>query len=359
MAESEPSFPSQFLSDKNQSLRSENRRLRERLLELYVQINSLSSITTSLDLPDEKPPASARRLSQYNFIQTDSHFVPGGAIYSAAVDRRGETIALASLSGSIPLLSSELKPAAILTGHSLACRDVFWGSGGLVSCGLDQTIRIWDAEKGSCDTIPTTGLAHSVCGCDSDPNLVFAAAGDYVFWVDRRRDTPITIAAATHATAVTAHESFLAFGGYSGRLHIVDRRALQRGALATIELGGGPVSGLSRSLSSGRCVAVAAAAAPRMIELNSTECHELEIDPPGRFGCRADIADRGLMFDGDFAVVCGGKSAALIDGAAGGSSRLFESVGGFQYGGVFMTSIYQKILTYSEDGMVSVWSLQA
>jgi hypothetical protein len=65
------------------------------------------------------------------------------------------------------------------------------------------------------------------------------------------------------------------------------------------------------------------------------------------------------MFDGDFAVVCGGKSASLIDGAAEGSPRLFESVGGFQYGGVFMTSIYQKILTYSEDGMVSVWSLHA
>jgi hypothetical protein len=70
----------------------------------------------------------------------------------------------------------------------------------LVSCGLDQTIRIWEAEEDSCYTIHTSGLAHSVCGYDSDQNPNFAAAGDHVFWIDSRRDTPITIATAMPTT---------------------------------------------------------------------------------------------------------------------------------------------------------------
>jgi hypothetical protein len=126
-------------------------------------------------------------------------------------------------------------------------------------------IRIWDAEKDSCDTIHTSGLTHSVCGCDS---------------------------------------------------------------------------GLSRAFSSGRCVA--AAAAPRMIELRITECHGLGIDLPRRFGCRSDITDRDH-----------------VHRRAEQSLRLYESVRVFQYGGVFVTSISQKILTYSEEGMVSVWSLHS
>jgi hypothetical protein len=46
----------------------------------------------------------------------------------------------------------------------------------------------------------------------------------------------------------------------------------------------GLVSGLSQPLSSGRCIA--AAAAPTAIKLRTIDCHELGIDLPGRFGWR-------------------------------------------------------------------------
>jgi WD40 repeat protein len=248
------------------------------------------------------------------------------------VDPRGESTALASLSGSITILNSELKQSAILPGHSLACRDLSWGTAGLVSCGFDKTVRIRSIPKATCQVFETNGLAHSVCGKDSDPNVLFSASGDQIFWIDKRRQTPITVPAGTHARAVTASKDFLLFGGYSGILTLINRRSLQSGPIATVELSGGPVSSLSKVRGSKLCVAVSAWNSPQILELNETiGQHELHTEPPGRFGCRADITEKGLYFDGDFATVCGGKRVTFIDGVSNTCPQLFESVGGFQY----------------------------
>jgi hypothetical protein len=84
---------------------------------------------------------------------------------------------------------------------------------------------------------------------------------------------------------------------------------------------------------------------------------ELPIEPPARFGCRADISDKRLMFAGEFGAVCGGQMAVFCDGEIEGENQVLDSMGGFQYGAVFMSNISHRILTYSEDGLVSLWSL--
>jgi hypothetical protein len=318
-----------------------------------VQLNTRSSISVGLaPLPPSRddPPRPP-----YQFIRTHSIGLPGGALYSAASDPPGSHIALASLSGSITILTSALKQSTILSGHALACRDVCWTSAGLVSCGFDRTIRIWDVEKSSGQVIETSGLAHSVCRSESDPNSLFAAAGDQILWIDKRRSTPITIAAGSPATAVTAFDHILLFGGYSGAVSVVDRRALQSGRLATVAIGGRPLSALSKCLPGGVCVAMSAGSPPHVLEVGDViEQRAMEIEAPGRFGCRADITGRGMVFRGRFAAVCGGKMAAFVDGDEG-ASQAFESQRGFQYGAIFMSAIAQKILTYSEDGVVALW----
>ncbi|OHT08291.1 hypothetical protein TRFO_04898 [Tritrichomonas foetus] len=359
-------LPTQNLSEKNQNLQSENRRLRERLLELYVQINTLTSISDDLGI--RQTPISEARYqnfrqntsvtSSYKFVQSESAILPGGAIYSATLDPKGENIAVASLSGAITILTASLKSGATLPGHqSLACRDVFWSSSGLVSCGFDKKIKFWDINKLVSQDIDAGGLAHSVCGLSDDSNSVFAAAGDQIFWIDRRRKTPITIAAGTQATAVSCYKDLLIFGGYDGFVSIVDRRALHSGSIAHLDIHGGPISSLSRVLDTGHCTVTPSYLSPEMIVIgDSVEIEELQIESPGRFGCRADITDKSLIFDGDVATICGGRMAAFWDGA--GEPQTFDDVGGFVYGALFMTNISQKVLTYSEDGVVSIWSLR-
>jgi hypothetical protein len=189
-----------------------------------------------------------------------------------------------------------------------------------------------------------------------DSNLLFVAAGDQILWIDKRRAAPITIPAGTPATAVTAFNDLLLFGGYSGTVVVVDRRALQSGRVASVNLGKSPVSALSKCIASGRCVAMSADGAPQVLEIGDTVVHqELKIEAPQRFGSRADIIGKGMVFRGEFSAVCGGKMATFVDGSRG-STRPFESLGGFQYGAIFMTSIAQKILTYSEDGIVALWA---
>ena len=346
---------------KNQGLQAENRRLRERLLQLYIQIDSLSAISEDLgDVPEiHSSRRLAKKVANYTFTQTDTVILPGGAVYSAALDPKGENVALASLNGSVAVLTQSLKQSQVLNGHLFSCRDVNWGPAGLVSCGFDKTIRLWDLEKATSQVIETGGLAHGVCGANGDRNTVFAAAGDQIYWIDKRRPTPITIAAGTQATSVTSYNNLLLFGGYDGFINIVDRRALQNGPIAHVELGGGPVSSLSRVLATGRCVATSSNGSPQVLVIgDSVEQHEMRVEAPGRFGCRADITERNLVFDGDYATVCGGRMAVFCDGAIGSSPKALEDVGGFQYGAIFMTNISQKVLSYSEDGVVSVWSLR-
>lgn len=358
---------SQNLSEKNQNLQSENRRLRERLLELYVQINTLASLSDDLginienDAENKYEPAKKqlKPLRSWRFIQSENTILPGGAIYSAAIDPKSDNVALASLSGNITIMPASLKVGITINAHTLACRDVYWGSVGLVSCGFDKYIRIWDVQTQTSQNISTKSLAHSVCGLDDDSNTVFGASGDQVFWVDTRRQTPITLFAGAPVTAVSCTQNLLLFGGYDGFVSVVDRRSLHAGTLAHLDIGGPPISSLSRVLPTGQCIATTTKNRPNMIVIgDNIEQHELPIEAPGRFGCRADITEKSLIFDGDYATVCGGKMAIFCDGAKGSRPQYFEDVGGFEYGAIFMTNISQKVLTYSEDGVVTVWSLR-
>jgi hypothetical protein len=108
----------------------------------------------------------------------------------------------------------------------------------------------------------------------------------------------------------------------------------------------------------GKCVVTSTFQSPKVLTVGEKiDMEDVKIEGPRRFGCRADITEKSLIFDGDWATVCGGKIAVFCDGAAGSESQPFETVGGFQYGALFMTNIRQKILTYSEDGVVAVWSV--
>ncbi|KAH0789751.1 WD repeat-containing protein 5B isoform X2 [Histomonas meleagridis] len=356
---------SQNLSEKNKSLQTENRRLRERLMELYVQINTLNAISDDLGMKASLSSETLkyRRLSSaaanpFRFAQTESLIIPGGAIYSASMSPKDENIALASLSGSITIMTSDLKTSFVLPGHSLACRDVHWSNIGLVSCGFDKLIKIWDVHSGTSQDFETNGLAHSVCGNADDLNTIFAASGDKIYWIDKRRDTPVTIPSDSPTTAVTLFKDYIIFGGYDGFINIFDKRNLQSGRIAHIDLAGGPISSLSRVLDSGRCIASTVTSPHKMLIIgNEVNQVDLKNDAPGRFGCRASINDKSLLFEGNHATVCGGKTAVFCDGAAGCVPQMLEDVGGFIYGALFMNDISQKILTYSEDGVVSVWSL--
>lgn len=368
-------FPTQNLSEKNLNLQSENRRLRERILELYVQINTLSSISEDLGInqpnnaDNHYQPSKQNKadLGTYKFVQSERTILPGGATYSAALEPKGENIAVASLSGSITILTSSLKSTATLRSHSLSCRDVYWSSSGLVSCGFDKKIKFWDLNTMTSQDVDTNGLAHSIGGLEDDPNSIFVAAGDQIFWIDRRRQTPITIAAETQATAVTCYKNYLLFGGYDGFVNVVDKRSLNAGKIAHLNINGGPISSLSRVLSSnGTCVVTPSFTSPELLIIDNNDTgsnngikqRKLNIESPNRFGCRSDITDKSLIFDGDFATICGGKNATFWDGVTDSKPQLLDNVGGFIYGALFLTNISQKVITYSEDGIVSIWSLR-
>ena len=389
-------LPTQNLSEKNQNLHSENRRLRERLLELYVQINTLNSISEDLGIKQSQAVDQSRyqffnqNKGLYKFIQSENIVLPGGAIFSADLEpAKGENVAIASHSGTLSILSSQpgLKVASTIEAHSLACRDVYWNSSGsLVSCGFDKKIKFWDFEKSvSVNDIDTEGLAHSICGFKDDPNNVFVAAGEQIYWIDRRRQTPITISAESvqnnndqeieksiitrsfhentcnrnQATAVTCFKDLLLYGGYDGYISIVDRRSLHAGIMAHLDIQGGPISSLSRVLDIGKCIVTSSFKSPEILVIGDTvEQTELKMEAPGRFGCRSDITDKSLIFNGDFATVCGGKMAVFWDGAPDSEPQTFDEISGFVYGALFITNISQKVLTYNEDGVVSIWSLR-
>jgi hypothetical protein len=96
--------------------------------------------------------------------------------------------------------------------------------------------------------------------------------------------------------------------------------------------------------------------APLVLQIGETVGQqELKIEAPRRFGCRADITGKGIVFRGEFAAICGGKMVTFMDGDQG-CPQPFETLGGFQYGAIFITSIAPKILTYSEDGIVALWA---
>ena len=342
-------------TEKNQGLQADNRRLKERLLQLYMQIDALSTVSDSLGGTAEK---SGDLAPAYGFVQTDSTVIPGGAIYSAALDPQGRRVALASLSGSVTVVSPTLGQQAVLTGHEFACRDVKWGAAGLVSCGFDKTIRIWDVPKAVSQTVPTAGLAHSVCSQDDDQNVVFGAAGDQIYWIDKRRSTPLSIAAGTEATSVACFHDMLLFGGYDGFITIVDRRALQNGPLARIEIDGGPISSISRVIETGRCVVMSSNGPPQVLVVGDTVQQRIKVDPPMRFGCRADITEHNWLSKTDYAALFGGRDAVFFSGSEDCPLQRLESIGGFHYGAIFTTAVSHKVLSYSEDGVVSLWSVR-
>ena len=355
---------SQNLSEINQNIQIENRRLRERLLELYVQINSLTSFSEDIGISTTLQETSKyRRLSNaapYRFVQQESMILPGGAIYSASLNPKEDVFALASLSGAITVMSTDLKTSCVLSGHSLSCRDVYWSEIGLISCGFDRKVKLWDVQEGKTSReFETNGLAHSVCGMKNDVNSIFAASGDKIYWIDTRRKTPITVSSESQTTAVTCWNDYIIYGGYDGYLNIMDRRNIQGGKISGIDLGGGPISSFSRVLDSGRFIASTVKAPHQLIQIgDEIKRTSMPCDAPGRFGCRGAINDKSLIFEGDYEAVCGGKMGIFFEGNSGNIPQILEDVNGFIYGALFITNLSHKILTYSEDGALSVWSLR-
>lgn len=354
-------FPNN-LSQENQILQSQNRRLRERLLQLYLQINQLTSISEANGIPvstnqQQNHLSSKKLVGEYSFVKSERMILPNGAIYSATFNPKVDKVALAALNGSVTICSPQLKTTATIQAHSLACRDVFWSDAGLISCGFDKIMKIWDVEHQTSQDFYTGGLTHAVCGSDSDSNVLFAAASDNVFWVDKRRPSPITISVPSPATAVSTFDNLIIYGDYDGVLTAIDRRALHEGNKWEIPLGGGAFSHISKVLPSGKFVVTTAKSQPILIELDD-EPHStlMAYEAPMRFGCRADITEKNLIFSGDFATLCGGRMAGFCDGL--GEPFLFEDVGGFDYGAIFINNIAQKVLTYSEDGVITVYSLK-
>ena len=357
-------FPS--LSEENQILQSENRRLRERLLELYLQINTLSSVSQANGIPltnasNNQYISSKKLVGEYQFVQTERSILPTGAIYSAALNPKADRIALAALNGTVTIITGSLSTVAQIQAHSLSCRDVFWGEVGLISCGFDKFVKIWDVEKQTSQDFNTGGLTHAVCGTESDPNTIYAAATDNVFWIDKRRPSPITITVDSPATAVTTYGDYIIYGDTTGRIKYLDKRKMDEVYEIFMDGESGAVSSLSKVISGGRFVVTTAKGKP--VLMSQTDSGEepaptgLSYEAPMRFGCRADITEKNLIFSGEFATLCGGRMAAFIDGDSG-EPMLFEDVGGFDYGAIFINNIAQKVLTYSEDGVVTLYSLR-
>jgi len=348
------------LSEENQALQSENKNLRERLLELYLQINTLSTISHDFAIPipsNGKSGTNSPIASDYSFIQTEHTILQTGAVYSAAVSPSGDQVALSSINGAVTILTSSLKPVITLNAHNLSCRDVFWGASSLVSCGFDKTVKVWDVEKQKSQDIGTGGLCHSVCGHSNDSNSILCATGESVLWIDKRRQTPVRIPHDSPITSVTTFRDQIIYGGYDGSIYAVDKRALQNGSIWKIGLEGGAVSSLSRVLVEGQCVVTTSKSQPVLLEINTkVNTSLLAFEPPMRFGCRADITEKNLIFGSDFSSVCGGRMAAFCSGLS--EPFLFEDVGGFDYGAIFLSEIAQKVLTYSEDGVIAVWSIK-
>ena len=357
-------FPS--LSEENQILQSENRRLRERLLELYLQINTLSSVSQANGIQlthssSNNHISSKKLVGEYQFVQTERSIMPTGAIYSAALNPKADRIALAALNGTVTIITGSLSPVHCIQAHSLSCRDVYWGEVGLISCGFDKFVKIWDVEKQTSQDFNTGGLTHAVCGSESDANTLYAAASDNVFWIDKRRPSPITITADSPATAVTTYNDYIIYGDTEGRIHYLDKRKMDEVFQIFLDGGSGPVSSLTKVISGGRFVVTTAKGKPVLMAESSDSDQPtptgLAYEAPMRFGCRADITEKNLIITGDFATLCGGRMAAFIDGD-GGEPMLFEDVGGFDYGAIFINNIAQKVLTYSEDGVVTIYSLR-
>ena len=352
-------------SEENQALQSENRRLRERLLELYLQINTLSSASDSegISFPSSQSCthiSSKKLIGDYVFQQTERCILSTGAIYSAALNPKGDRVALAALNGNVSIMSQSLTPMTCLQAHSLACRDVYWGEVGLISCGFDKYVDIWDVEFQMCQHIYTGGLCHAVCGSENDQNTVFAAAYENVFWIDKRRPSPITIGVDTPATAVTTYDNFIIYGDKDGRVKYIDKRKMEEVYEILLDDESGPVSSLSKVISGGRFVVTTSKGKPVLMSEDADKEPSptgLSYEAPMRFGCRTDITEKNLIFSGDFATLCGGRMAAFIDGDSG-EPVLFEDVGGFDYGAIFINNIAQKVLTYSEDGVVTIYSLR-
>ena len=353
------------LSEENQILQSENRRLRERLLELYLQINTLSSVSQANGIPlsnstNNNTISSKKLIGEYQFVKSERSIMPTGAIYSAALNPKGDRVALAALNGTVTIITGSLAQVQCLQAHSLACRDVYWGEVGLVSCGFDKFVKIWDVEKQTSQDFNTGGLTHAVCGSEIDPNTVFAAASDNVFWIDKRRPSPINISVDSPATAVTTYNDYIIYGDKSGTIKYLDKRKMDEVYSIFLDGENGPVSSLTKVISGGRFVVTTSKGRPILMADGSDDepiPTGLSYEAPMRFGCRADIMESNLMFSADFATLCGGRMAAFIDGDSG-QPMLFEDVGGFDYGAIFINNIAQKVLTYSEDGVVTIYSLR-
>lgn len=344
------------LSKENQILHSENRKLRERLLELYSQINTLSSLSENLNVDLNKLTVKQNN-SDYFFVLNERTILPTGAIYSASLSPVKDLIALAGFNGSINIVSSSLKQIKTIQAHSQACRDLYWGSSGLISCGFDKLLKIWDVEKDVSQDYNTGGLCHAVCGLRENDNSIFAASGKKIFWIDKRRDTPVTISTPSKTTAVCTYKNYIIYGEYDGHIRVVDKRSLQSNYLYEKKLDNSPISSFSRVLSSGVCVITTTTTKPVLlkIEENKFILSSLQFEKPTRFGTRADIIEKNIIFSGEFATVCGGRMGSFADGYS--QPIPLEDIGGFDYGAIFISNLAQKVLTYSEDGTVTVYSL--
>ena len=346
-----------LLSEENQALQSKNRKLRERLLELYLQINTLSVISDDLDISQKKISFSPSNLDDFSFVKSEHKILSTGAIYSAAVSPSSDLTALASINGDLTILTTNLKHVSTLKAHSLSCRDVYWGKSGLFSCGFDKFIKIWDLETQKSQDIQTGGLCHQVCGTDLDLSSIFCATGSSCLWFDKRRQTPLKISNDSPITSVTTFQNLIIYGGYDGKIYSVDKRSLHSGPLWSLNLNGGSISSLSKFLNTGQCIITTTKSQPVLLEINNDiKTTILGYESPMRFGCRADITEKNLIFGSDFSTVCGGRMASFCSGLS--DVYIFEDVSGFDYGGIFLSDLGQKVLTYSEDGVISIWTIK-
>lgn len=280
-------------AEENKALTAQNRHLRNRLFELYSQLNALTNLSKELSLP------KSESLKLHSLFQlTKRVIVPGGAVYSAAVSPLASHLAFASFSGSISIhSSSSFENSTIFKAHSKACRDLIWNSDWLVSVGFDKYVRFWDVDSGKATfELDTNGLANSVCGFDT--SNIYVAAGKSVFWIDPRKPTPIQISTDFTTTAVSVYKNFIIYGGYDEDIFIVDKRNLRN--LHKFSYGATPISSISKTSVTGKILIVCSELNPILLDLETTTSSKIVgIDSPMRYGCRADIVEKGIFGDAE------------------------------------------------------------
>jgi len=167
----------------DESLRKSYLQIRSTILhERYgIPVESLVSHSRSVSLRGVNTASPERRTHDDTYIAIQFMLDHHHEAISNLSFAKGETsqLACASLDGTISIceVNSNVRVVHLLQGHAAGVTDVCWSDRNewLLSCSLDATLRLWDAQSGKCLRIFRDPAKSSLNCCiflSSNNNLV-------------------------------------------------------------------------------------------------------------------------------------------------------------------------------------------